>query len=56
MVAVDVEARTINVELSEEELAKRRLSWTPPEPHYRSGVMAKYARLVRQADDGAVTQ
>jgi dihydroxyacid dehydratase/phosphogluconate dehydratase len=29
--------------------------WLPPAPHYTSGVFAKYARLVAQADDGAAT-
>jgi dihydroxy-acid dehydratase len=41
--------------LSDEELAKRRTAWTAPAPNYTSGVMAKYAKLVKQADDGAVT-
>jgi dihydroxy-acid dehydratase len=55
IINVDIEARSINVELSDEELNERRKAWTPPAPHYLSGVMAKYARLVAQADDGAVT-
>jgi dihydroxy-acid dehydratase len=36
-------------------LAARRAAWNAPEPHYASGVMAKYAYLVAQADDGAIT-
>ncbi|MCK6579738.1 MAG: dihydroxy-acid dehydratase [Anaerolineae bacterium] len=55
IISVDIDARTLNVELSEEELEARRREWQPPQPHYTSGVMAKYARLVAQADDGAVT-
>lgn len=54
-ILVDIEARSINVEVSDEELIERRKAWTPHAPHYLSGVMAKYARLVAQADDGAVT-
>jgi dihydroxy-acid dehydratase len=52
---IDVEARTVNVELSDEQLTERRAAWRPPQPHYISGVFAKYARLAAQADDGAVT-
>jgi len=55
IVTIDVDARALNVELSDDELAARRARWQAPDPHYTSGVMAKYARLVAQADDGAVT-
>ena len=55
MIEVDVEARTIDVQLSADELAQRRAAWTAPAPNYTSGVLAKYAKLVQQANDGAVT-
>lgn len=55
IINVDIEARSLNVELSDEALAARRAAWQAPLPHYTGGVMAKYARLVAQADDGAVT-
>ncbi|MCL4879219.1 MAG: dihydroxy-acid dehydratase [Anaerolineae bacterium] len=55
-VEVDITKRTINAILSDEELVRRRANWTAPAPHYTSGVMAKYAKLVTQADDGAVTR
>jgi dihydroxy-acid dehydratase len=55
LITVDIEARSLNVALSDGELAARRARWQPPQPHYSSGVMAKYARLTAQADDGAVT-
>ncbi len=55
IVVCDVEARSLNVELSDAELEARRAEWSAPPPHYNNGVMAKYARLVSQADDGAVT-
>lgn len=55
-VEVDITKRTINAVLSDEELVRRRANWTAPAPHYTSGVMAKYAKLVTQADDGAVTR
>ena len=56
MVVIDVEARELRVELSDDEIAARLRDWTPPEPHYRSGVFAKYAHLVSSASEGAVTR
>lgn len=55
IIHVDVMAGTINVEVRAEEMAQRGARWQPPQPHYTRGVMAKYAKLVSQADDGAVT-
>jgi dihydroxy-acid dehydratase len=55
IIAIDIDKRSLNVELSDAELERRNAKWTPPKPHYTSGVMAKYARTVQQADDGAVT-
>jgi dihydroxy-acid dehydratase len=55
IITVDVPARSLNVELSDAELNARKRQWQPPTPPYRSGVMAKYAHQVAQADDGAVT-
>jgi dihydroxy-acid dehydratase len=55
IITVDIDARSLNVELSDAELEKRAAAWTPPKPHYTSGVMAKYARTAYQADDGAAT-
>ena len=55
MIHVDVGARELTLEVSETELAARRSRWTPPAPHYTRGVMAKYAKLVKPASDGAVT-
>ena len=42
-------------DLDAAELDARRAKWNAPEPNYSKGVMAKYARQVSQADDGAVT-
>ena len=53
MITIDVENRLIHVDLSDEELAERRANWQAPEPNYRQGVMAKYAKLVSQANHGA---
>jgi dihydroxy-acid dehydratase len=54
-VVIDVEARTLSVELSEDELAARLERWRPPPPRYATGVFAKYAALVSSASEGAVT-
>ena len=54
-IEVNVQERRLDVLLSESELAERRAAWEAPQPNYVSGVMAKYAKLVSQADDGGVT-
>ena len=54
-IAFDVNARRLDVELSDDELRRRLGEWTPPPPHYASGALAKYARLVSSASQGAVT-
>lgn len=54
-IEVNIKERRLDVLLSESELDERRANWTSPQPHYESGVMAKYAKLVSQADDGGVT-
>jgi dihydroxy-acid dehydratase len=54
-VTIDVDGRRLEVALSDDEIATRLAEYEPPEPHYRSGVMAKYARSVSSASEGAVT-
>ena len=51
----DVEARRLDVELSADELKTRLATWQAPPPRYTVGVMAKYARQVSSASEGAVT-
>jgi dihydroxy-acid dehydratase len=53
-IALDVPARKLDVQVSEDELARRRAAWQRPAPHYTEGVLAKYAALVSGADHGAV--
>jgi dihydroxy-acid dehydratase len=55
-VVIDVDARELRVELSDDELAARLADWKPRPPRYTSGVMAKYAALVSSASEGAVTR
>ena len=53
-VRLDVPARRLDLLVDEAELDRRRLHWQRPAPHYRRGVLAKYAALVSGADRGAV--
>ncbi len=55
IVDVDAEKGTITVELSDAELAQRRKSWKPKAPMYTHGALAKYAKMVGPACNGAVT-
>jgi dihydroxy-acid dehydratase len=54
-ISFDVDARRLDVSLSDEEIAKRVAAYEAPEPAYRSGVMAKYAAAVSSAAQGAIT-
>lgn len=54
-IIIDVNARRLDVEVDEDELARRRSEWRPPLPKYRVGAFAKYARIVSSAAHGAVT-
>jgi len=54
-VVIDVTARRLDAELSDDEIARRLRAWKAPAPHYTKGVMAKYARSVSSASEGAVT-
>lgn len=55
VITIDADKKQLNVDLSDEELARRRSSWRPPKPKYANGVIAKYARLVSSSSTGAVT-
>jgi dihydroxy-acid dehydratase len=55
IVVVDVDGRRLHVEVSDDELRARLAEWKAPAPRYATGVMAKYARLVSCASQGAVT-
>jgi len=54
-ITIDAEHRLLQLNVSEDELARRHESWRPPERHYKTGVLAKYAKLVSSASLGAVT-
>jgi dihydroxy-acid dehydratase len=55
-IVLDIKARRLDVEISEQEMKARLSQWTPPQSRYKSGVMAKYAKLVSSASEGAVTR
>ncbi len=55
IVVIDVVNRRLDVELSDAEIQARLEKWTPPQPRYTRGVMAKYANSVSSASEGAVT-
>jgi dihydroxy-acid dehydratase len=54
-IEIDIEKRTINLEIPAEELASRLREWKAPAPHYKTGVFAKYVAMVSSAAEGAVT-
>ena len=52
IVSIDVEARSIRMEVSDEELERRRAAWTPPAPRYERGYGVMFSRHIQQADEG----
>ena len=54
-ITIDADQLLLQLNVSDEELAKRREQWTAPEPRYKRGVLAKYATLVSSSSQGAVT-
>ena len=54
-ITIDADARLLQLNVPDEELARRRKAWQPPVPRYTRGVLAKYAKLVSSAGLGAVT-
>jgi len=54
-ITIDAERNLLEVALDEAELTRRRAAWSPPAPRYTAGVLAKYAKLVGSASEGAVT-
>ena len=55
IISIDAVNNTINIEISDEELEKRRKTWTAPKLKFSSGVLYKYARSVSSASKGCVT-
>jgi dihydroxy-acid dehydratase len=55
-IVFDIKARRLDVEISDQEMKSRLSQWKAPDPRYKTGVMAKYAKLVSSASEGAVTR
>jgi dihydroxy-acid dehydratase len=54
-ITVDAEQCTVTLAVSDDEMARRRVQWSPPEPYAKRGTLAKYAQQVSSASEGAVT-
>jgi len=56
IITIDIDKRRLDVDVPPAEIAARLAAWTPPKPHYTTGVFAKYAALVSSAAEGAITR
>ncbi len=56
IIEIDIEKRLLQVVLSNAEIQARMADWKAPEPRYKTGVFAKYAKLVTSASEGAITK
>jgi len=54
LISIDIPGKNITLKVSEEEIQNRLSKWSPPEPKITHGYMARYARMVSSASDGAV--
>jgi len=55
-IAIDIPGKTLTLRVDEGELARRRSGWKPPEPRITTGYMARYAKLVSSAAQGAIVE
>lgn len=53
-ILIDLENRTINVLLTEEEMTERKRRWVQPEPKIKKGYLARYSKLVTSASTGGI--
>ena len=56
IIDIDINANSLNVRLTDEELAARKAKWQPREPKVTTGYLARYAKLVTGANRGAVLE
>ena len=54
-IVLDIPSRTLSLDISQDEMARRLKAWKPRPPNYTSGALAKYAKLASSASLGAVT-
>ncbi|MCS3739139.1 MULTISPECIES: dihydroxy-acid dehydratase [unclassified Rhizobium] len=55
MITIDAHRKLLQLEVGEDEIARRRALWRQPNPRYTKGVLAKFAALARPANEGAIT-
>jgi dihydroxy-acid dehydratase len=55
-ITIDVDKRRMDVELDDDEIARRVAAYSAPAPNYSNGVLSKYAKLVSSAAEGAITR
>ncbi len=55
-ITIDITARKIEVDLTQAEIKKRFKTWKPVEPKIKTGYLARYSRMVRSADKGAILE
>jgi dihydroxy-acid dehydratase len=53
-IEIDIPAKKITLKVSDEELARRRQKWQPPEPKIKSGYAYRYSQMVTSASTGAI--
>ncbi len=56
LITIDIPNRKIEVKLSKQEIEKRFKSWKPVEPKIKTGYLARYSRMVKSADKGAIVE
>lgn len=54
-ITIDAEKNELSIDINDDEINKRRAAWKAPEPKEKRGVLAKYAKLVSSASNGAIT-
>ena len=56
MIDIDINALSIHLDVSDEELAKRKAEWTPREPKVKTGYLSRYASMVTSGNRGAILE
>jgi dihydroxy-acid dehydratase len=56
IIRIDIDANTINMDVTDEELAARRKQWTPRKPKITTGYLARYASMVTSGNRGAILE
>jgi len=55
-IRIDILGRILEAEISDDEMARRKAAWVPPEPRVKRGILGRYSRLVRSASTGAILE